>query len=128
MADTSTAGTHIESPLFGRDLRHQMHVGGELVAATGGRWFSVMDPVVLRTLGEVPNGGKVEARQAVDAAALAFPSYSALSGRERSRFPLRLGRSVSRLSDGFAENITAGSASPSGRAAPRRNPRRGQLD
>jgi len=89
-----------------------MYVGGELVAAASERWMPVVDPAVLETIGEVPDGGEAEAREAVNEAVGAFPPWAALSGRERSRFLLRLGKLLSKASDGVAEVITAESGKP----------------
>lgn len=101
------------STLFLTEKReHRMYIGGEWVAATDNKWHPVVDPAMLAPLGEVPYSGAVEARSAVDAAAHAFPAWSALSGRERSRFLLRLGELMRRQSNDIAEIITAEAGKP----------------
>ncbi|QDI93210.1 NAD-dependent succinate-semialdehyde dehydrogenase [Salicibibacter halophilus] len=47
--------------------------------------FEVINPATKQVLGNVPNGGKEEAKQAVDAAHSAFESWSKLPAQERSR-------------------------------------------
>ncbi|WP_328468010.1 NAD-dependent succinate-semialdehyde dehydrogenase [Actinoplanes sp. NBC_00393] len=48
------------------------------------RTFEVLDPATLDVVAEVPDQGVAEARQAVDAATAAFPSWSRTAPRRRS--------------------------------------------
>ena len=55
-------------------------IGGEWVGATDGREFEVCDPATDEVLARVPDGGAAETEQAIDAAAAAFPAWSAAEG------------------------------------------------
>src|SRR5687768_15040689 len=63
----------------------QLYIGGQWVGATSGRTFDVLNPATREPIASVPDGGPEEARSAVDAAAVAFMSWSKLPGIERGR-------------------------------------------
>ena len=63
-------------------LRHQAYINGAWIDGAGG--FQVTNPVDNAVLGSVPNLGAAETRQAIDAAAAAFPTWSAKTGKERA--------------------------------------------
>ncbi|HMR74800.1 MAG TPA: aldehyde dehydrogenase family protein, partial [Polyangiaceae bacterium] len=76
-------------------------VGGEWIAAAGGATLEVTNPATDETIASVPMGGKNEARAAIEAAAAAFPDWSARPAAERAA-PLRklaalMGTHVERL-------------------------------
>ena len=52
---------------------NRMYVNGEWIGAGGGAEFEVRDPATGQVVGSVPDGGAVETRLALDAAAAAFP-------------------------------------------------------
>lgn len=63
-------------------------VDGEWIEAQGGARFDVIDPGTDEVVAKVPQGGAVEARAAVDAAAAALPAWRARPADERAK-PLR---------------------------------------
>jgi len=63
-------------------LRNQAYVNGAWIS--GSLSFSVSNPANGATIGSVPNFGAHEAQLAIDAAAAAFPLWSAKSGKERA--------------------------------------------
>jgi acyl-CoA reductase-like NAD-dependent aldehyde dehydrogenase len=64
--------------------RHQF-VAGEWTGASGDSWFDDLEPFTGRVFARVPASTRDDARRAVDAAAAAFPSWSATGPRERQR-------------------------------------------
>jgi succinate-semialdehyde dehydrogenase/glutarate-semialdehyde dehydrogenase len=63
-------------------LRDQSYINGAWVGAAAS--FDVTNPADGVTIGSVPNMGATEAQQAIDAAAAAFPAWSAKTGKERA--------------------------------------------
>jgi succinate-semialdehyde dehydrogenase / glutarate-semialdehyde dehydrogenase len=92
--------------------KQPMYLGGDWSGAGNGQWFEVVDPATLQEIGEVPQGGAAEARQAVEAAAVAFPGWAALSGRERARYLLQISEKMRRNTDEIARQITAEAGKP----------------
>jgi succinate-semialdehyde dehydrogenase / glutarate-semialdehyde dehydrogenase len=75
----------------------QLYIGGQWVGAKSGRTFDVVNPATRELIASVADGGPDEARAAVDAAAVAFTSWSKLPGIERGRvlgktYQLMMGR------------------------------------
>jgi acyl-CoA reductase-like NAD-dependent aldehyde dehydrogenase len=60
-------------------------VGGKLRGAATTKTFAVENPADLAIIGEVPRCGALDVEQAVQAAQLAFPGWSAVPARERGR-------------------------------------------
>jgi len=67
-------------------LLNRMYVNGKWVKAKGNQTFPVTNPATGKTIGSVPDGGKEDARLAVDAAHAAFPVWSGKTAEERSYF------------------------------------------
>jgi succinate-semialdehyde dehydrogenase/glutarate-semialdehyde dehydrogenase len=65
-------------------FRESCYIGGRWVGADGGATLEVDDPATGDILGVVPRLGRAETRIAVDAAAAAFPSWRARTGKERA--------------------------------------------
>ena len=65
-----------------KQLSH--YIDGEWVAARGGKSFDVQNPATGETVGQVADGGRADAKAAIDAAARAFPAWSGLTAYERS--------------------------------------------
>ena len=59
-----------------------MYINGEWIQST--RTFTVINPATGDQLGQVVNGGRDDAKRAIDAATAALPIWSALSAYERS--------------------------------------------
>ncbi|MDK9721843.1 MAG: NAD-dependent succinate-semialdehyde dehydrogenase [Rhodospirillales bacterium] len=65
-------------------FRTLAHVNGDWIGADGGTTFAVTDPASGRELAQVPELGKAEAERAVSAAEAAFPSWRALTAKQRA--------------------------------------------
>src|SRR5436190_2931254 len=70
-----------------REYRH--FIGGEWAAAAGGKTFEDADPFTGETVLRVAAGGAEDARRAIEAAAAAFPAWSATPPAERQRLFLK---------------------------------------
>jgi len=90
MTTTLTTLTHNGLPdsviadIAALDPEHGLHIAGAGVAAASGATFGVHDPATGQLLARVANGGAAEATAAVDAAAAAFPAWSATPPRHRA--------------------------------------------
>lgn len=69
-----------DSKLF----RQQAYIAGHWSDADGGDKISVNNPATNDTLGSVPKMGAAETRRAIEAAATAYPSWRAKTGKERA--------------------------------------------
>jgi succinate-semialdehyde dehydrogenase/glutarate-semialdehyde dehydrogenase len=65
-------------------LRNTAFIDGEWIQSTAGETFDVLDPTDDATIATVPNMGTSETQHAIDAAARAFPSWAAKTGKERA--------------------------------------------
>jgi succinate-semialdehyde dehydrogenase/glutarate-semialdehyde dehydrogenase len=65
-------------------LREACYIGGQWVGGGVAGRIEVDDPATGEIIGSVPKLGGVETRQAIDAAAAAFPEWRARTGKERS--------------------------------------------
>jgi succinate-semialdehyde dehydrogenase / glutarate-semialdehyde dehydrogenase len=66
-------------------LRTRAYVDGSWVDADSGETFPVANPATGETIADVPRLGAAETRRAIEAAARAFPAWSGLLAKERSR-------------------------------------------
>jgi acyl-CoA reductase-like NAD-dependent aldehyde dehydrogenase len=98
--------------LLDRDWR--LLVGGELVAAEGGRTFEVTSPVDGTVLARVPDGTKADADRAVAAASEAFPAWSGLSAAARAAAVRALADAIEERAADLALLDTADGGSPIG--------------
>jgi succinate-semialdehyde dehydrogenase/glutarate-semialdehyde dehydrogenase len=64
-------------------LRMQCYIDGQWRDADGGATISVINPATGRIIGTAPNCGAAETRQAIDAAAKAWPAWRARTAKER---------------------------------------------
>jgi acyl-CoA reductase-like NAD-dependent aldehyde dehydrogenase len=64
---------------------YRCYIGGRWVAAGTGRTFDDVEPYSGRLFARVAAGGRSEARAAIDAAAAAFPAWSATTPAEKAR-------------------------------------------
>jgi len=65
-------------------LMAQMYINGELVDAQSGKTIEVRNPATGEVVGSVPRGAVSEVDAAVEAAAKAFPAWSAMSPGKRA--------------------------------------------
>ncbi len=66
-----------------------MFIDNSWVEAESGKRFEVFDPATGEVIGEVPDGGREDAKRAVDSADSAFPGWSGLTAYQRSEFLYR---------------------------------------
>ena len=68
---------------------YRQFIGGEWVDAAAGETFDDRDPYTGDVVATIPAGGSEDARRAIDAAAAAFPAWSATPPAERQRVFLK---------------------------------------
>ena len=91
---------------------NRMSVNGEWIGAGGGAEFEVRDPATGQVVGSVPDGGAAEARLALDAAAVAFPIWSAVPAKERGSILQRIGAGMESRRDDIARLIVQENGKP----------------
>ena len=82
-----SAGERTGDLIHDRELfREACYIGGRWLPASGSGagTIAVDDPASGAVIGEVPNFGRAETRQAIDAAADALPEWRARTGKERA--------------------------------------------
>jgi succinate-semialdehyde dehydrogenase / glutarate-semialdehyde dehydrogenase len=65
-------------------LRTHAFIGGKWLDAVSGATHTVVNPATREPIGTVPDMGVAETRQAIEAAAHAFPAWAALTAKERA--------------------------------------------
>lgn len=90
---------------MGSDLHH--FVNGVEVAGTSGRFGDVFDPATGCVTKRVPFASAAEVNSAVEAAAAAFPSWSAQPPLRRARVMFRFLELLERDKDAFARMLTS---------------------
>src|SRR5262245_39715944 len=81
----STLSNRVASLLKDRDLfREACFIDGRWMAPGSGGSIPVDDPATGDIIGVVPKFGRAETRQAIDAAAAAWPAWRARTGKERA--------------------------------------------
>jgi len=81
----SAVESRVTKLLRDRELfREACYIDGRWVAADPGRTIQVDDPATGEIIGTVPRLGRAETKQAIDAAAAAFPEWRARTAKERS--------------------------------------------
>src|SRR5262245_12870173 len=78
---SSAAGVSLKDP---RLFREACYIDGAWVGARSGATVPVDDPATGAVIGTVPKLGAAETRDAIDAAARAFPSWRRKTGKERA--------------------------------------------
>ena len=89
-----------------------MYIDGEWVAARGGKSFDVQNPATGETVGQVADGGRTDAKAAIDAAARAFPAWSGLTAYERSAHLYRAWQIMMERKEHLARTMTAEQGKP----------------
>jgi succinate-semialdehyde dehydrogenase/glutarate-semialdehyde dehydrogenase len=84
MPDTSSPAATGVPLKDARLFRQQAYVDGAWVDADSRRTLDVTDPATGAAIGAVPDMGVAETRRAIDAAAAAFPAWSARTAKERA--------------------------------------------
>ena len=87
-------------------------IGGEWVGAASGEEFDILDPATDEIVARVPRCGRSETRDAIDAAAEAFPEWSRTTAQERGRLLRRLYELMMRDQDRLAELMSREQGKP----------------
>jgi succinate-semialdehyde dehydrogenase/glutarate-semialdehyde dehydrogenase len=81
-------------------------IGGEWVGAEGGKVIEVNDPATGEVIGTVPMSGRAETRRAIEAAAAAFPGWSAKLAAERAEALRKLAALIEQNKEELAMLLT----------------------
>ncbi|WP_027417028.1 NAD-dependent succinate-semialdehyde dehydrogenase [Aneurinibacillus terranovensis] len=90
----------------------KMYINGEWVEAEGGDKLEVINPSTGETVGIVTFGDSRDAQKAIDAADVAFKSWSKLTARERSKYLYNLYELVRNDRDQLAGIVSAEMGKP----------------
>ena len=89
-------------------------IGGEWLEAQNGNTWDLVDPATEEVIQQVPFGGEADARAAVDAAAAAFPKWSATNPYKRAEVLRGAGAWILARLDDLARITTEESGKPLG--------------
>src|SRR5713101_7760156 len=92
--------------------REQLYIGGKWVAPSGRGSIGVIDAATEETIGRIPSGNEEDVDRAVQAAARAFPGWSATPVAERARWLERLKEGRAARAEEIATTISAEVGSP----------------
>jgi succinate-semialdehyde dehydrogenase / glutarate-semialdehyde dehydrogenase len=87
-------------------LKEANLIGGEWIAADGGKTIEVTNPATGKLLGTVPKSGAAETRRAIEAAQAAFGGWSKRTASERSKLMRKLHDAMMDNIDALAELLT----------------------
>lgn len=87
-------------------VKFQGYIDGKWVDAQSGETITVTNPATLETIGTIPEMGLAETRQAIDAAAKAFPAWSTTSPKHRHDLLLKLYALMQEHTDDLGRLIT----------------------
>ena len=93
-------------------LRERAYLNGEWMEAESGRSMAVTNPATGEVLGSVPDMGAVETRGAINAAAAAFPAWSARTAKDRAAIMRRWFNLVMAAQEDLARLMTAEQGKP----------------
>lgn len=93
-------------------LRAHAYVNGEWIGAGSGLSMAVTNPATGAVLGSVPDMGAVETRRAIEAAAAAFPAWSARTAKDRAAVMRRWFDLVMASQEDLARLMTAEQGKP----------------
>ena len=96
-------------------FRQQALIAGSWRDAADGTTLAVSNPSTGATLGQIPNMGRAEAQQAVDAAAAALPGWRAFTAAQRAALLKNWHRLILENKTALAQIMTAEAAGGSGR-------------
>src|SRR4051794_10804748 len=103
------------APLPLRDptlFRQACCIGGKWVEAASGKTLEVRNPATNELIGTVPSLSAAETRQAIDAAASAYPAWRAMLAKERAAILRRLFSLMLENTDDLAVIMTAEQGKP----------------
>ncbi len=90
----------------------QMWIGGRWTGGAGGRTRALVDPGTEQSIAELPYGDGADARAALDAAADAFPAWSARTAYDRAALLDRAAALIGERVDDYARRTTEESGKP----------------
>lgn len=93
-------------------MREKMLIGGAWVDADGGGLINVSNPATGALIGTVPDGGAVETRRAIEAAAKAYPAWRARPAAERAGLLHKLADLLIANADELAAILTTEQGKP----------------
>ncbi|WP_153114700.1 NAD-dependent succinate-semialdehyde dehydrogenase [Rhodocyclus tenuis] len=93
-------------------LRNACLIGGDWLPAQGDKVFAVHNPANNELLAQLPDCGEVETRQAITAAALAWPAWRQRTAHERGALLKRWHALILAATDDLAALITAECGKP----------------
>lgn len=91
---------------------HLMQINGESVNSENKELVEVINPANNQVIALVPNGGKVEAKKAVDAAYAAFKEWSAKTAGERSQLLMKWFQLIDENKEDLANTMTQEQGKP----------------
>ena len=89
-----------------------MYIDGEWAAATGGATFEVLNPATGEKIADVPDGGRDDARRAIEAAHRAFPGWAGRTAYERSALLYRAWQLMIERKEELARTMTREQGKP----------------
>ncbi|QLL08926.1 NAD-dependent succinate-semialdehyde dehydrogenase [Mycobacterium vicinigordonae] len=89
-----------------------MYINGEWQAASSGKTFASTNPATGALLGTVPDGGRADARRAIDAATAALSAWRTRTAYERSEILLAAHRMMLQRQDSLATLMTKEQGKP----------------
>src|SRR5579872_7227203 len=93
-------------------LRTQAYVNGQWIGASSGGTADVLNPATREKLGTVPDMAAAEVRNAIEAAASAFPAWAAKTARDRGAILRRWYELMMSNQDDLATIMTAEQGKP----------------
>jgi betaine-aldehyde dehydrogenase len=88
------------------DVRDKIYINGSWVASTGTGTLEVIDSTTEEVMATIPDGTPEDVDRAVQAAAAAFPGWSATSREERAKALTRIGEALAARTDEIAAIIS----------------------
>ncbi|HEX3793588.1 MAG TPA: aldehyde dehydrogenase family protein [Acidimicrobiales bacterium] len=88
------------------DVRDKIYINGSWVASTGTGTLDVIDSTTEEVMATIPDGTVEDVDKAVQAAAAAFPAWSATSREERGKLLTRIGEAIGARTEEIATIIS----------------------
>jgi aldehyde dehydrogenase (NAD+) len=88
------------------DVRDKIYINGSWVPSTGSGTLEVIDSTTEEVLATISEGTPEDVDKAVQAAAAAFPVWSATSREERAKMLIRIGEALAARTEEIADTIT----------------------
>jgi aldehyde dehydrogenase (NAD+) len=87
------------------DVRDKIYINGSWVPSTGSGTLEVIDSTTEEVMATIPEGTPEDVDKAVQAAAAAFPAWSATSREERAKMLIRIGEALAARTEEIANTI-----------------------